>query len=252
MSDEPRPQTSMRVRSPNYPSMGLQSALEQTSKLFKKIHTHAAPRDVVLGGMGYTTYNGASAVALSAQLKYGLLMKMGENYKITDRAMAILHPRTTGEKAAAIRDAALAPPLFLEMANQFGDHIPDDSLLRANLIRKGFGASAVAPFIHAFRDTMELVGREAAQYNFVKEPEAEEEMQTEIGPEAPTVTVRTPSAASVVLEDGEREMLHGPLSRTVSYRLMTRGDLGAKDLGKLIKILELQKSFLEDSDDGEL
>ncbi len=50
-------------------------------------------------------------------------------------------------------------------------------------------------------------------------------------------------------EDGEREMLHGPLSRSVSYRLVVRGDAGPKDLGKLIKILQLQKTILEDEDE---
>lgn len=48
---------------------------------------------------------------------------------------------------------------------------------------------------------------------------------------------------------GEREWLKGPLSRNVTYRLIVTGDLGPKELGKLIKLLEAQKAVL--SDDNE-
>ena len=53
----------------------------------------------------------------------------------------------------------------------------------------------------------------------------------------------------LVLGRTKREMLHGPLSRAVSYRLLVRGGAGPKENAKLIKILELQKSLLEDDDE---
>lgn len=252
MSDEKAPANFARVRSPNYPAFGLKTAIQQTQKLFKKIHTHVAPREVILEGLGYTTYNGASASALSAQLKYGLIIKVGEAYKLSDRSMSIIHPRDQNEKAKAIQSAGLGPPLFSEMASQFGGHIPDDSLLRANLIRKGFGASAVGPFIQAFRETMELVEAESAQYASQPDVEPEDEMlQEPTGEATPVAPQGVTPPLPPTMEAGERELLHGPLSRTVSYRLVMRGEAGPKDLGKLIKILQLQKSFLEDEDEGE-
>ncbi len=51
------------------------------------------------------------------------------------------------------------------------------------------------------------------------------------------------------LAAGEKEWLRGPLSRSVIYRLIVTGDLGPKELGKLIKLLEAQKAVL--SDDNE-
>ncbi|MGC1511407.1 MAG: hypothetical protein WA797_00620 [Acidimicrobiales bacterium] len=44
----------------------------------------------------------------------------------------------------------------------------------------------------------------------------------------------------------EREWLRGPLSKGVSYRLIVSGDLGPKEIGKLIKLLEAQKAVLDD------
>jgi hypothetical protein len=50
---------------------------------------------------------------------------------------------------------------------------------------------------------------------------------------------------------GEREWLRGPLSRETSYRLIVAGDLGPKEIGKLIKLLTAQKAVLSDEDEGE-
>ena len=42
----------------------------------------------------------------------------------------------------------------------------------------------------------------------------------------------------------EREILRGPLSKDLSYRLIVNGNLGPKEIGNLIKILEAQKEVL--------
>ena len=47
---------------------------------------------------------------------------------------------------------------------------------------------------------------------------------------------------------GEREFLRGPLSREAAYRLMVSGDFGAKELGKIIKVLTLQRELLLESE----
>lgn len=50
---------------------------------------------------------------------------------------------------------------------------------------------------------------------------------------------------------GEREWLRGPLSKETSYRLIVAGDLGPKEIGKLIKLLKAQQAVLSDEDDDE-
>lgn len=57
-----------------------------------------------------------------------------------------------------------------------------------------------------------------------------------------------PEVASVAVSAKEREWLRGPLSRDASYRLIVSGDLGPRDIGKLIKLLEAQKLILEDDE----
>jgi hypothetical protein len=47
----------------------------------------------------------------------------------------------------------------------------------------------------------------------------------------------------------EREWLRGPLSKDAAYRIIVTGNMGAKEIGNLIKLLEAQKLVLADSDD---
>ena len=49
--------------------------------------------------------------------------------------------------------------------------------------------------------------------------------------------------------DKEREYLRGVLSRDSSYRLLVSGDIGPKELGRMIKLLQAQKAILEDDAD---
>ena len=50
---------------------------------------------------------------------------------------------------------------------------------------------------------------------------------------------------------GEREWLRGPLGRDIGYRLFVSGELGPKEIGKLIKVLKAQQAVLSDDDNDE-
>jgi hypothetical protein len=154
-----------RVRSPNYPALSLAETVERVGRVFQKEHRHPSPKDVVIKGMGYGSVNGASLSALSAALKYGLLDRQGDQYRVSDRALTILHPHTPEEKAEAIRAAAAAPPLFADMMKDFPGSIPSDENLRAYLIRRGFAAGALTSVIQAFRETLEVVTPETTGYD---------------------------------------------------------------------------------------
>jgi hypothetical protein len=63
-------------------------------------------------------------------------------------------------------------------------------------------------------------------------------------------TLALPEAAQQSLAAKEQELLRGPLSRDTSYRLIVSGKLGPKELGKLIKLLEAQKTVFDDEEEG--
>lgn len=145
-----------RLRSPNYPALSLPEAVEKITAIYSKLHHHAGPRDVMARAMGFSTLNGASATAISALHKYGLLEKDGEDNKVSERALRILHPHSLLERSEAIREAATAPVLFQELAERFPGRTPNDDLLRNYLVRKGFAPAALSAVIAAYRETSEM------------------------------------------------------------------------------------------------
>lgn len=146
-----------RVRSPNYPQLDLAEAISRVAQVFAKDHKHLAPKEVVVQHLGYSGLNGAALGALSALDKYGLLERDGEKYRVSARAIEILHPESPEKKAAAVRDAALAPALYADLAAEFPDSPPSDENLKALLIRRGFAPSALTRVIEIYRKTMDLV-----------------------------------------------------------------------------------------------
>lgn len=153
-----------RVRSPNYPAISLPDAIKRVAQVFAKEHRHPTPKDVVAKDMGYSGLNGASLGAISAASKYGLLEREGEDYRVSEKALAILHPKSPLEKADLIREASVAPNLFGEMIENFKGELPSDDNLRTYLVRRGFASGALTGVIQAFRETMELVKQEAGGY----------------------------------------------------------------------------------------
>ena len=73
---------------------------------------------------------------------------------------------------------------------------------------------------------------------------------TAVTPKSDAASLPSPTAPSdpitVPSMNKEREYLRGVLSRDASYRLLVSGDIGPKELGKMIKLLQAQKAILED------
>lgn len=162
-----------RSRSPNYPALSLPDAIEKVTVLYKNLHTHSAPREVVAKGMGYQSLSGASATAISALAKYGLIERSGEELKVSERALRIIHPNTPTERSEAINEAARDPALFSELFERFDGRMPNEDLLRNYLARKSFVPAAISMIVLGFRETLEFVRQESSVYDSprVIEPE---------------------------------------------------------------------------------
>jgi hypothetical protein len=50
---------------------------------------------------------------------------------------------------------------------------------------------------------------------------------------------------------GERELTTGLLAKDASFRLIVTGNIGVKEIERLIKKLELDKEILAEQDEGE-
>lgn len=241
-----------RGRSPNYPSIGLSEAKQMVHKLHQRnINLHAVPRESIAKFLGYNGLNGASGSVISALIKYGFLIKSGEDFKLSERAMKLVAARDAREHGEALVEAASAPLLFEELLKDFplDGPAPNDEVLRINLVRKGFIASAIPQVIQSFRDTFDLVQREANVYSGATNEEDRRDANVSDSPiEGSTAPLAKSRSEGSKLVDGERELTTGLLSKTASFRLIVSGDVGVKEIERLIAKLQLDKEILADAD----
>jgi hypothetical protein len=165
-----------RVRSPNYPTIGLGAAVEKARTIHKGEGKNAVPREALAKLLGYGGLNGGSATMLSALGKYGLIesVKDGEA-RITDLAMRILHPDGGEEKLAALEEAAFKPAIFAEIREKWPERPPGDESLKSFLARKGFTEGALEQVIQFYREIIDMVPTVDSDQNHPSPPQAEKE-----------------------------------------------------------------------------
>ena len=154
-----------RPRSPNYPAFGLQKAVEYARKLYAVNHLHKATPEVVVKAIGYGSLNGGSLTAISALKKFGLVEEDGKELRITQDALTVIvEPPHSHERARVLVRLATMPSLFSELSAAYPGSTPNDEILRAWLLRKGFLPSTVGLPIRAYRETMELAEAQKSIY----------------------------------------------------------------------------------------
>ncbi|WP_413989840.1 hypothetical protein ACMDCR_28520 [Labrys okinawensis] len=250
----------IKLRSPRYPIIGLREAIEKAALVYKSDFRNKIPKDLVATHIGYSSLNGKSLGIISALTKYGLLEGSRESMWVTDRLIDIAE-RELGdpERVTAIKDAALAPEPFVDIAKQFPEKASDAAIRSFLITKRQYLPDSAERLIRSYRETQGVVEEETGGYDSSGKKEGLPQVQTtqDTHPaatvrEAPPVVAQSGGVSSRVAIDGnEREWIRGPLSRGSSYRLIVSGDLGPKEIGKLIKLLQAQKAVLDDDDDEE-
>lgn len=153
--------TKKKSRGPNYPSIGLDKAVEFAQTLYEHERRNAVPVAVALRHWGYKNAKSSTAtMALAALRSYGLLDFIGKGSdrqaKLSDRALQIV--LKTPNRDEALKEAALSPKIHKVILGRFkADGLPSDSTLRHRLIMElDFNDDAVDSFLARFRSTLAL------------------------------------------------------------------------------------------------
>lgn len=192
-----------RERSPNYPGVGLQKALELARTLRKQEGRNPAPVNAVLGHWGYKPKSGGGLVAVAALKKFGLVTDAGSGERrtiqLSDLANRILvdERESSHERDELIKQAALMPAIHREIWTQYAGNLPSDPTLSYFLkTEKGFTDVAVKDFISQFRGTVAFAKLSVSDR--LSEPregqgaEGEEERTGMLNMEPPPDTGRVP------------------------------------------------------------
>lgn len=258
-----------QARSPKYPYISLDLAIERVRAIHGQIREHAQPREVVAKAYGKPATSSATLQTFATLLQYGLLENVMSNgdrrLRVTGLAQDILHPHAPPEKVArAKREAALSPLVFKELWERFGDtrnlnesmplyYLTSDRAAQHGTVFTDKAASEVLRVYQATLDYAgvsesdkvedETEGREPSEPDVSKEPKRGGTNDSRGKPENP------PGGHKYVMSDGERELQTGMLSKKgATFRVIVSGHVGQKEIERLIAKLELDKEMLADDD----
>jgi hypothetical protein len=153
-----------KSRSPNYPALSLQQALDLAGKLWAAEKRTAVSNDSAASAFGFKALSGPARVAIGALRQYGLIERTERGHvKLTDLAIHALHG-TPKEREDALVAAATKPDLFNELL-QTHREASEDAIRRHLLTKKGFADDGARKAAKAFRETIGLVSQPASGYN---------------------------------------------------------------------------------------
>lgn len=234
-------------RSPNYPAIGLSSAIRYIEAFWKQESRTTVPPLVAVAAMGYGALSGSARVVLGGLKQFGLLEKSAQGIKLSDLAIRILHPASDEERQEAIREAAMTPPLFRELARTHAK--ASDAAISSYLVtQRQFAARGVRECIKAFRDTMSVASLNDGGYTQPTEKNVDVPMiQTTARVFPPAVTVMTAPEKS----DTGVLFLRVPFPNAdLSVRVEIAGaKLTDKHIARIRKYLELAEEDLKDASD---
>jgi len=156
MKDQNRKPRKKAVRSPGYPMISLEEAVNKINILWEKEKSNPIPKEAALKYLGYTTTKGYSARILSAMKQFGLISEENDDIKLTQDAidLAIYNPSSEDYKRLLIK-IALYPISYIKIYNEYNGNIPSDETLKIKLIRDyNFNANKVQKFISTFKETI--------------------------------------------------------------------------------------------------
>jgi hypothetical protein len=179
-----------RERSPGYPGISLPIAIQRAQTLYERERRNAAPVATVVRHWGFKNpTNGGATVALAALEKFGLLEASGtgvaRRVKLTELAFTILQHPSESAKTDAIRKAALNPPIYRLLWDEYQGVFPSDETLRYELrVGKRFSDRGATHFIPAFRATIAFAGLEEGAPTEENHPKPEDEPSDGVIPNA--------------------------------------------------------------------
>src|SRR5437870_2499127 len=107
-----------RRRSPSYPAIDLESAIERARELYAREGRNTAPNEAIMEHMGYSAKSGPGFGVLGALKRFGLLRAEGSGKsRLSDLALRIIldEREDSSERDKAVKEAALAPAIHREI-----------------------------------------------------------------------------------------------------------------------------------------
>jgi len=239
-------------RSPNYPSLTLQEAIERTRRIYDKFGRRTLTSEDAFTAMGYKSASGTAKSHLGALRAYGLLDASKGTLRVSERAMRLMMtPSDSFEYVTEARAAALEPGIFRDLYETKQDE-GDGPLRRYLVIERKFREDGANRLLKVYRDTLSFAGLDKAGYA----PGMSSAIDTKQEPAAtePPHSVDT----FVDRETGHvgEYLVKVPLAKGISATVSIEAYGGSATIrpvhiDRLAEYLKLAKHAIVDDEDGE-
>ena len=147
-------------RSPGYPMIGLDEAIQRAKTLWDKDKNNYIPLAAAYEHLGYKPKGSYGARIISALKKFELIYEKQDAIKLTEEAVdLVLHEPSDELYIETLKKLALKPAIYEKIFNEYNRELPSDSTLRIKLIKDfEFNPESVDDFISCFKKTLEFAG----------------------------------------------------------------------------------------------
>jgi len=238
--------TGARLRSPSYPVIPLDEAIERIATIFQHDKRAFTTNEALLSNLGYRK-GGLAGRIISALRQYGLLEEQDSKFRVSESAFHIVSlPEEDPVRIDLIRNAALLPALIQKTVELYEGELPSDATLKSHLIRnENFNPDRVNQFIRVLRRTLEFAKIPSVGFPLGKSEPTHTPLPTRQQQSSPTTYRGVPSAS--FSPSGSASPSFAPPGETLEYRiaddckvnLTFSGPVTQQAIEKLIKYLNL-------------
>jgi len=236
-----------KERSPNYPFIGLGTALQGVRQLYDKERRSQVTSLAVAQAMGHGTLSGPATSKVAAVRQYGLLDQVSPGkYRISDVAMTLLLKKAGDpEYDRDVRKAAVAPQLFAELFEAYPE--ASDDTLRYHLVKeREFSAEGASRVIKSFRETITVAKLGVPSY--IKMDNQGETGASQGDGQSTSARAEGPRAkASVPAVGGDTVAYSWPLGGGTHVQLIFSAEPTQKNIAVLLAQLEIVRQIAPDA-----
>jgi len=257
--------TKTRDRSPSYPAISLQTAVERLVAFEAHFKRSPAPLTKVGAAWGLKEGNSDADRILAALRSFGLVEYLSfsgsRQAVISEDGRNLLRAQQETTKRQILKRAALRPKMIRHFWSVWANDRPsDDACLDQLMMNHKFSERGARAFLKVYDATTSYAALAGSDKVAASADEGSDEDDGANQENGPLETTPRPSAPAlppapsgriggIALMHGERELTTGLLSKEASFRLIVSGKIGVKEIERLIKKLALDKEILADEDD---
>jgi hypothetical protein len=153
-------------RSPNYPALSLEAAVDAVRKLHKADGTTPVPQETLAKFAGHEKMSGPARSKIAGIRQYGLIEAAGPGkVRVSDRALPLFfHQPADREYQQTLKDLALMPVLFSQLFSQYSQ--ASEATLRLHLVRdRKFSDEGAKRLARIFKENLAFAKLGTSSYN---------------------------------------------------------------------------------------